>query len=540
LVEDIDEPDDASPVGDALLHYDSKTKDKQIAPKKPVYSRPKLSKATFHADTMPEPSLTQGRQSRNTDHDREPDQEIPTKRVPQGERTVHVTPQKAEISHNISPSNESRDNDDESSGLDARLASFERKLNASLVGQIETVVHNVLSGTVKQTLLTEFVGKLQGNVVQEVKRSFQAFFSTQVQEMLKASIKRELEQELGKELRTEFSREIIQAREITSKLSMAYKDFTNDVIEKVISALDQNVRDEFNHELQKAREVSDIIKGSLEPLKRRIKEELRNDISQDIKRQLPALFRQEIKDELVREIKDEMGNVVKDKIVQDISDSVKKEVSNYVNAIAKQRSRMALLNGSSETPLHLVFIDFNNVWGVANKFTTTYPNIRHLLQLLRELLKKYDDQFAPDHVSGFIYCSKYHEAEVNRVFTFRFEEDQELEAMLQQFSCEIESEKKMLQNGQITKVRDVDVLLATHAAAMIAKNAQHVATVTLVSGDGDLNPVLDLAKQNGIHTIVFSFKHGTSSSLKFNADEMQFLDKFPEINQKSEKNVKKA
>lgn len=533
MVEDIEDTDDESPVGDALLQYDKKKKDKQSASKKPVYSRPKFPKLKIKANTMPESGSARNNHSRGFERDREAVQASPIKRVQSSERNVQAKLSNTEISRSIPSTNNAHSQKDEHAEIDARFAFFEHNLKASLVGQIETVVNNVLSGSVKQTLLKEFVDKLQASVIQEVKRSFQAFFSAQVKETLKASIKGELEKELGKELRTEFSREIIQARDITSRLSMAYGEFANDVTDKVTRALDQKVRDEFNNELRKAREVSDIIKGSLEPLKRRIKEELRNDISQDIKRQLPALFRQEIKDELIREIKDEIGNSVKDEIIEEIVESTNKKIDEHVISYAKQKSRMAMLNAENDTPMHLVFIDFNNLWEVAKKYTTNYPNIKYLLQLLRELLRKYDDQLTPDRVSGFIYFSRYHETEVNRVLSFKFEDDPELEAIGRQFEPEIESERKMMQNGQVTKMRDVDVLLASQASAMIAKNSHRIATVTLVSGDGDLNPVLAIAKQNGIHTIVFSFKHGTSSSLTYNADEIQFLDMFPSIPKKS-------
>ena len=527
MVEDVDETDDESPVGDALLHYNSKTKDKPDTIKKPMPSR--HSKPIIHINTDDQAGFQRNLPDRKPATGHEPVHLITSKPVPPAEKLSHPAPSNIVAAREIKPAIKVQERTNEIANLDDYFAHFEKRLKTSLVGQIETVVKNVLSGSVRDALLKEFVDKLQASVVQEVKRSFQAYFTTQVQDALKATIKKELEKELGQELRGEFSREIIQAREITSKLSNAYKDFTKDVTVKVTSALEQEVRDEFNRELRKAREVSDIIKGSVEPLKRVIKEELRSDITQDIQRQLPGLFRKEIKDELIREIKDEIGTSVNNTIVQDISDAIKQDVNEFVASIAKQRSRMALLNVGSDIPLHLVFIDFNNLWAVANKYTTTYPNIRHLLILLRELLRKYDDQFTPDHVSGFIYCSRYHEAEVNRVFDFKFEEDPDLEAMVRQFQCEIESEKKMLDNGQVKKIRDVDVLLATQASAMIAKNAQRIATVTLVSGDGDLNPVLDFAKQYGIHTICFSFKHGTSSSLKFNADELQFLDNFPEI-----------
>jgi uncharacterized LabA/DUF88 family protein len=410
-----------------------------------------------------------------------------------------------------------------------RLNQVERQLKEGIVTQIENVVGNLLAGPIKQKLVAEITASLETGAVQEVIKRFKLFFTAQVKEVVKAEVKNEVKAEVSKELRAEFQKEIIDARQVTSRLAGFQDNLRKLVGEDIKKAMMDDLRLEFSSMLGQARRVGKEIKDNIDPLKKEIKSELKaeikNDIEQKIRNDLPALFRQEIKDELVREISDDIGNPLKRELASEISESVEDDVKAHVRRYMKRQARLAVMNAGSEHPVHLVIIDFNNLWAIANKVTTRLPNIKRLLGLLRKVLREYDDHFVPQRISGHVYASKYHEIDVNRVLTTKLSDDPELEQFLKQFQLEIQSEKKMNDNGQDQKYRDVDVMMATRAALLFSNSANKVASITIVSGDGDFNPVVDAAKQAGIYTIVFSFKENLATSLKKKADAFYHLNK---------------
>ncbi len=410
-----------------------------------------------------------------------------------------------------------------------RLDQVERQLKEGIVTQIENVVGNLLAGTIKQKLVAEITASLETGAVQEVIKRFKLFFTAQVKAVVKAEVKNEVKAEVSKELRAEFQKEIIDARQVTSRLAGFQDNLRKLVSEDIKKAVTDELRSEFSSLLGQARHAGKAIKDNIDPLKKEIKNELKaeikSDIEQKIRKDLPALFQQEIKDELVREISDDIGNPLKRELAAEISEAVEDDVKAHVRRYMKRQARLAVMNAGSEHPVHLVIVDFNNLWMVAKKFTTRLPNIKGLLVLLRKVLREYDDHFVPQRISGHVYASKYHEVDVNHVLTAQFSEDPELDQILKQFQLEIQSEKKMDANSQEQKYRDVDVMMATRAAALLSNAGNKVASVTIVNGDGDLDPVVDLAKQADIYTIVFSFKENLATSLKKKADAFYYLNK---------------
>jgi uncharacterized LabA/DUF88 family protein len=406
-----------------------------------------------------------------------------------------------------------------------RLDQLERQLKEGLIATIETVLANQLAGSIRQKLVSEITASLETGVVQEVIKRFKLFFTGQVKDVVKAEVKCEIKAEVSKELRAEFQKEIIDARQVTSRLAGSHDNLRKLVGEDVEASVMDSLRAEFSGQLGQARHANAMIKDNLEPLKKQIKAELKSDIEQRIRKELPSIFRNDIKDEVVREIHDEIGNPLKRQLAADLAEEIRHDVKEQLRSYMKQKVRMAYINASPEAPVHLVFVDFNNLWAIADRFTASVPKLKRILDLLQSTLHEYDDQFLPARLSGFIFFSKYHEQNVARFASAPSFDDAELNEMRQQFILEVEEEKKMLQNGQERNYRDVDVLLAARAAELIAKGKNRVASVTIVGGDGDFNPVLDIARKLGIYTIVFAFKQGMSSSLRYNADECHYLNK---------------
>ncbi len=398
-----------------------------------------------------------------------------------------------------------------------------------MVAQIENVVGNLLAGSIRQKLVAEITASLETGVVQEVIKRFKLFFTAQVKEVVKAEIRNEVKAEVAKELRAEFEKEIIDARQVSSRLAGFQDNLRKLVGEDVKEAVMEDMRREFSDLLGQARHAGKMINENFDPLKKQIKTEikaeLKSDIEQKVRKDLPALFRHEIKDELVREISDDIGNPLKRELAAEIRESVEDDVKAHVRRYMRRQARLAVMNAGSEHPVHLVIVDFNNLWMVAKKFTTRLPNIKGLLVLLRKVLQEYDDHFSPQRISGYVYASKYHEVDVNHVLTTQFAGDPELEQILKQFQLEIQSEKKMDANSQEQKYRDVDVMMATRATALISNAGNKIASVTIVNGDGDLDPVVDLAKQADIYTVVFSFKENLATSLRKKADAFYYLNK---------------
>ncbi|MBN2152190.1 MAG: NYN domain-containing protein [Candidatus Lokiarchaeota archaeon] len=407
----------------------------------------------------------------------------------------------------------------------ARLDEVERQFKENLVAQVENIVARQFSGPVRQKLVADISASLEGGVIREVIKRFNMHFSAQVKDLVKAEVKAELKAEVGKELRDEFQKEIVEARQVTSRLSGAHDNLRKLVGEDVKKAILDELRGEFSGLLGQARHAGAVIKDNIDPLKKQIKNELKSDIEQKIRGDLPSLFKQEIKDELVREISDEIGNPIKRDLSAEISEAVEEDVKEHLRRYMKRQARLAVMNAGSEHPVHLVVIDFNNLWAIANKVTTRHPNIKHLFLVLRSVLKGYDDHFVPQRVSGYVYASKYHEVDVNRALSMQFQDDPELEQVLKQFTLEVQADKKMQADGQDQKYRDVDVMMATKATALFSNKANQVASITIVSGDGDFVPVIDAAKHLGIYTIVFSFKENLATTLKFKADTFRLLNK---------------
>jgi len=407
----------------------------------------------------------------------------------------------------------------------ARLDDLERQFKENLVSQVENIVTKHMSGQIRQKLVAEISTSLESGVIKEVIKRFNLHFSAQVKDVVKAEVKAELKAELGKELRNEFQKEMVEARQITSRLAGSHDNLRKVVGEDVTRAIINELREEFSGLLGQARQAGKVIKDGIDHLKKQIKAELKNDIEQKIRGDLPSLFKQEIKDELVREITDEIGNPIKRDLSAEISEAVEEDVKEHIRRYMKRQARLALMNAGPEHPVHLVIIDFNNLWAIANKVTTRLPNIKRLLLLLRSVLKGYDDHFLPQRVSGYVYASKYNEIDVNRALATQIPDDPELEQILKQFTLEIQSDKKMQADGQDQKYRDVDVMMATKATALFSDKANQVASITIVSGDGDFVPVIDAAKHLGIYTIVFSFKENLATSLKIKADTFRLLNK---------------
>nr|MDO8112072.1 NYN domain-containing protein [Candidatus Sigynarchaeota archaeon] len=523
VANDSEDSNENSPVGDALLNYERPEKKPAINSKKPGNGRQKVPKIKVEVTETQDIPVFKA----STSFDRQEKRKTASDPVPA--RSSLFIDESAPKSNPSTeePAKKPTKVVEETDPISQRLVQLEQRINASLQQKIEIIVANTLDGSVKNQLLTELVGKLKTEVTSDVKRSFQVYFSVDVKDALKSTIKKELTQEICTELRGEFAREIIQAREISSKLSGSYDNYKKGVIDDVTKVIELKLRDEFSREIGLAREASNAIKEDLKPLKKSIKEELRDTISNDIMKLIPGLFRKELKDDLIREIMDDIGKQTGSEFASEITASIRDTVKEDINKFMKHRAKMVMLNAGQEAPVHLIFVDFNNLWAVASKVTTKYPNIKHLLQDLRDVLREYDEKFMPDRVSGFIFYSKYHETTINQVMNFTFNDEPELEAMLKQFQPEIESEKKMQQNGQETTYRDVDVLLAARATEMISKYGARIASVTIVSGDGDMNPIIDIAKRQGIYTIVFSFKQAMSSLLKYNADEAHYLNTIP-------------
>lgn len=413
--------------------------------------------------------------------------------------------------------------------LNAKVEALEREIKGDLISKIENVVANHLAGRARQKLVAEISASLESGVLQEVIKRFKLYFTAQVKDVVKAEVKNEVLAEVTKVLRAEFLKEIIDARQVTSRLVGAYGNLRKIVGEDIKAAVVDELRKEFSSMLGQARSAGNVIKQNLDPLRKGIKTELKaeikNDIEQKIRNDLPALFRHEIKDELVREISDDIGNPLKRHLATEIRESVEEDVKVHVRRYMKRQARLACMNAGNEHPVHLVAIDFNNLFMIASKVTSQLPRIKALFKLLRKVLSEYDDHFAPQRISGHVYASKYHEVNIKRILSTRFPDDPELDQILAQFQLEIQSEKKMDATSQEQKYRDVDVMMATRVTALFSNAANNIASVTLVNGDGDLDPVLEAAKQRGIYTVVFSYKENLATSSKKKADAFYYLNK---------------
>ena len=259
-------------------------------------------------------------------------------------------------------------------------------------------------------------------------------------------------------------------------------------------------------------------------MKPQIKDELSFEIKRDLNQELAESFRSEIKSEIINEIKNEIWESVNQDVKNTLEKELKQSIRSRMAAYIKKKVDFETKMSEVETPLHLIFVDFNNLWELAQKHTfTRIPDIVHLIRLLHKIISDDEADFDFSTIQGSVFFSKYHECEIAGIKDFQWNEEKKpvLTKMLSKIDWQMVSEKKM--NG-VHGYRDIDISMAVEATEMIVKNSPNILSVTIVSGDGDFTPVLDLAKKYGIHTIVVAFKKGLSTAMKYHADEVHYMN----------------
>jgi hypothetical protein len=256
----------------------------------------------------------------------------------------------------------------------------------------------------------------------------------------------------------------------------------------------------------------------------RIKSELKEEISTTLHDTLLAEIKDDVRAELAGEIKQELLAQVASELKNAVVTELKSKALAEIKGFAEKRTDIMLRKVNVVNPVHLVLIDFNNLWGMTDKFNyLKRPTATTLFTKLREILLDADDRFSPSRLQGCLLYSKNRECDI-RSFRSGVDRDPEITAMLDCLVPEMISDRKR-NNGE-GGYCDIDVMLGVRATEAILQDPNHVLSMTLVSGDGDFTSVIDMARRYGVYTIVLSFKEGISDALKANAGEVHYMNEW--------------
>ncbi len=297
-------------------------------------------------------------------------------------------------------------------------------------------------------------------------------------------------------------------------------ELLKDLKERLTTEVIGNVKYQIEYEMRNKYQDM-IINWSQNSLKPQIKEELKFSITRDIKNDLEKDFLNEIKADLLFQVKKEILDQIKENVL-DVSTGLKQDVKQVMDTYVKKKVDVEIKKAGVSDPVHLVFVDFNNVWEIAQKFSfTRRVDIEHLIKMVYSTLGEGDENMSPARLEGYVFFSKYHECEITGIKDYTWPDKPLLTELMTRFKWVMVSDRKM---GQETGYRDIDITLAIQATRLVVSNAPRVLTMTIVSGDGDFTPLLMLAKEHGIHTIVVAFKKGISSQLAYTADEFRYMN----------------
>jgi hypothetical protein len=253
-----------------------------------------------------------------------------------------------------------------------------------------------------------------------------------------------------------------------------------------------------------------------------IKSELKEEISTTLHDALLAEVKNDVRAELAGEIKQEIlakvGTDLKAAVVTDLRASVLAEINEY----AAKKTDILVKKANINNPVHLVLIDFNNLWGMTDKFNyLKRPTATTLFGHLRDILLDADDSFSPDRLQGHLLYSKNRECDV-KSFKSGADRDPIVAAMLGRFVPEMNSDRK--RNGGDHGFCDVDVTLGVRATEAIVRDGERILSMTIVSGDGDFTSVIEMARRYGVFPIVISFREGISDALRTGAGEVHYMN----------------
>lgn len=173
-------------------------------------------------------------------------------------------------------------------------------------------------------------------------------------------------------------------------------------------------------------------------------------------------------------------------------------------------------------PLFIISIDINNVERSLNinnlglRLFNVKDFFTDIFKILVETTKSVDIY----NVLGYVFCSAQN-------YKFKAEAER-IEGDLANFISLFEWHKTRLTKGYIPntnkkKNQDVDTLMVAKTVEAIVKHARSIHSIYLVSGDKDMMPVLDCAKENNITIHVIGKKENVAIEIVESASKTHYL-----------------
>ncbi|MHA1846320.1 MAG: NYN domain-containing protein [Promethearchaeota archaeon] len=309
---------------------------------------------------------------------------------------------------------------------------------------------------------------------------------------------------------------------IASKIENEIQELRKRLIGEITFAINENLEKNYFYKLKNEFE-EDIMNQLQQKIKNNLKPDLKYEVVKVLRNEWETDIKNELKKDIEFDIKNDLETFVNKDMKKLLMNQYKKDISHLINKHIEMKVSVEARNLFAKSPVHLVVVDFNNLWAIADKYTyTRQVDIEILMKKLRNALMEIDSNFYEEKLIGFIFYSKYHDSEINAIRSYEWKNG--LDNILNQFKWEMISDRKMGEKKDPGNYRDIDISLAVKATELIMSDNKNILTFTIVSGDGDFTPVLNLAKKYKIKTIVIAFKKGLSQSLTGKADKVVFMN----------------
>ena len=181
--------------------------------------------------------------------------------------------------------------------------------------------------------------------------------------------------------------------------------------------------------------------------------------------------------------------------------------------------------------IHLVVIDLNHLY-IYSKNTRIYYENAWLETIMKKIYsnvvstaKKLGIEFSIDNLIGRMFLSKKYAFLEHHIDDFGIgSKDTAMRAFPGKFTP-----WQAIPGTKYSKGREVELDVDTWVVKeidveILKRHPGEIATLHVVSGDKDMIPAVETAREEGVHVVVMSYKRATAVELMAKANDVQYLD----------------
>jgi len=340
----------------------------------------------------------------------------------------------------------------------------------------------------------------------------------------KENTKSELEKE-NEKLKESFKSEIQPLLDKIEKITSSHELITEEQELQVKNLNDQVVilRSKERETIAENNDAINQLKIEIGSLNERVKENSSDKIEMQLeieekRKELTAIKKKKLETE--KAWRDKVSDLTHEKIrVETEKKQLLKEIENLKTSSSDLMKPTVAL-----APFYLILVDLNNI---KNSWDKNKGGLRFTISILYDnltgLLKSMDKSFDVNDVKGFIFVSGYFEA-------LKRDSDgikaQGTSPLIDKFEWFVNKEKKNSKlEGILDKgtYQDIDTYLTFKAGEMLTKHNKNIKGLILVSGDKDMIPTAQKAKEMGINTVILGVQKTISPALSRYANRVCFF-----------------